>query len=1140
LNADGSVVWAKNAGTNYDLPVFDGQTRIATLSDGSSLISGFYGGTTTFGSTTLTAKGSYDAFLAKLDPNGNFLWAISAGGVNSTGSNDYANSVAVLPDGSCIVVGSFEGTATFGTTTLTAAGGSGADLFVAKINSNGTYAWVRNYGRSLSDSVNESCYDVAIAGSDGSSYITGIFFQSIPLGGSILTATSTSSWVAKLDSSGNVQWSSKLADFATPSTISAAVDGGALIIGSFSGTRSFGAYQLAASADDIFVCKISASGITEWASKAGGAVSDKGIAAEATNDGGFLVTGFFTGTASFGSFSLISAGGRDIFVAKLSATGVFEWAIRAGGLGNDSGTGLSDNGDGTYLLTGEFEGNANFGNLALTSKGGRDNFTTRLNLDGTWGNLTVPNLSTNSGQAVFSITGASTPNTPVVGNLLTATNTTLDPDGNGVFTYSWQTSTDGNTWTPVGTNSSYTVAPADEGKQLRLVVSYTDLQGFPESVTTTAGSVPNIAPTVSSFSPADGSTAIAVASNINLTFSELIQRGTGAIELRSGSATGALIESFDAATSNRLSIVGSTLTIDPTNNLSSSTQVFLVIPSGAIRDSVGNPYAGTSTYDFTTAAPLDTTPPTITGITVTSNQILIQFSEALDQTNLPAAARFTVRVAGAVQTVSGVAAVPGNATQLRLTIAVTPTSAQTLTVAYTDPTAANDITGVAQDASGNDMATTATPINADTFSTALTATTLAATYTNLILSATAAINGTGNTNNNTITGNSAVNQITGGAGNDTMDGGASGDIYIIATSADHGVAEIQDTGTNGTDELRFSSTTANQILTVFAGDTGLEQVTIGTGTTATATTSGTTALSINATLAPNGLTIIGNNGANTLTGTAFADTLIGNGGSDILNGLSGDDLLNGGAGNDTMNGGDGSDIYLIATSTDHAVAEIADNGISGTDELRFSSTTANQTLTVFAGDTGLERVVIGNGTAASASTSGTTALSINAAAAVNALTITGNDGANTLTGSALADTIIGNGGNDTLNGGLGNDNLTGGTGADIFRFASVLNTSTNVDRITDFTPTAVATTDRIQLENTGAGLFTAITATGTLAATAFVNGAAFTTATQRIRYDSGSGNLFYDADGSGNGSASILFATLNIGLDINNTQFVVT
>jgi Ca2+-binding RTX toxin-like protein len=154
--------------------------------------------------------------------------------------------------------------------------------------------------------------------------------------------------------------------------------------------------------------------------------------------------------------------------------------------------------------------------------------------------------------------------------------------------------------------------------------------------------------------------------------------------------------------------------------------------------------------------------------------------------------------------------------------------------------------------------------------------------------------------------------------------------------------------------------------------------------------------------------------------------------------------------------------------------------------------------------------------------------------------ITGNVGSNYLSGGDGNDTLIGEAGNDTLNGGLGNDTLTGGAGADIYRFDSVLNGTTNVDRITDFAATASATTtDSFQLENTGSGLFTALTKTGTLEASAFIRGAAFTNAAERIRYESTTGSLFYDADGNG-AQASILFANLSTGLAINNTHFVVT
>jgi hypothetical protein len=107
-------------------------------------------------------------------------------------------------------------------------------------------------------------------------------------------------------------------------------------------------------------------------------------------------------------------------------------------------------------------------------------------------------------------------------------------------------------------------------------------------------------PTVTSFSPSDGAIDVAFGSNVVSSFSEAIQRGTGTIFLRSGSSTGTIIEQFNAATSDRLSLDGSTLTIDPTANLAGDTQYFVTFDAGTVQDLAGNNFAGTSSYDFRT------------------------------------------------------------------------------------------------------------------------------------------------------------------------------------------------------------------------------------------------------------------------------------------------------------------------------------------------------------------------------------------------------------------------------------------------------------------------------------------------------------------------------------------------------------
>ncbi len=113
--------------------------------------------------------------------------------------------------------------------------------------------------------------------------------------------------------------------------------------------------------------------------------------------------------------------------------------------------------------------------------------------------------------------------------------------------------------------------------------------------------VTTVAPVISMFSPADGSKGVTVDSDIVCTFNETVIQGTGLIELRSGSATGPVVESFDVSTdTTHLTISGSTLTINPTANLVNNTSYFVTFASGTLKNLQGYNFVGTTAYDFTT------------------------------------------------------------------------------------------------------------------------------------------------------------------------------------------------------------------------------------------------------------------------------------------------------------------------------------------------------------------------------------------------------------------------------------------------------------------------------------------------------------------------------------------------------------
>ena len=120
------------------------------------------------------------------------------------------------------------------------------------------------------------------------------------------------------------------------------------------------------------------------------------------------------------------------------------------------------------------------------------------------------------------------------------------------------------------------------------------------------------APVITIYSPENSATKIAVASDINLTFSEKIQKGTGSVVLKT--SAGVTVATYDVASSNNLTLTDTTLTINPTSNLSFDTSYKVEITSGAFKDLFANDLAAISTYSFTTGSnQLPTGNLTITG-----------------------------------------------------------------------------------------------------------------------------------------------------------------------------------------------------------------------------------------------------------------------------------------------------------------------------------------------------------------------------------------------------------------------------------------------------------------------------------------------------------------------------------------------
>jgi serralysin len=226
----------------------------------------------------------------------------------------------------------------------------------------------------------------------------------------------------------------------------------------------------------------------------------------------------------------------------------------------------------------------------------------------------------------------------------------------------------------------------------------------------------------------------------------------------------------------------------------------------------------TSAAQSITAPPGDSTAPTVSSIAVQGTTVTLTFSEAVNALAVPTTA-FSVQTLSSNntatnRTITAVTLNQNDSRQVILTLSGTaPASNVNLRVSYTDPTG-NQTTGVVQDTAGNDLASFSNRF-ADTFLTGST-TTIASQYTNLTLTGTANVNGTGNALANTITGNSGNNTLSGLAGNDILIGNAGNDILIGGAGAD------RLTGGGGTDTFRL--TLADSLLGT-SGTPGYDKIT---------------------------------------------------------------------------------------------------------------------------------------------------------------------------------------------------------------------------------------------------------------------------------------------------------------------------
>jgi hypothetical protein len=355
---------------------------ICTDASGNVYVSGSFSNTVDFdfgaGTANLVSNGSNDIFIASYTSTGTYRWAVRAGG---TGNDNTAPAGAICTDGTNVyVTGFYNGAATmFGSTSLTPNGGSGNDVFVAKLNAaNGNWIWaVSMGGTGNGDNGFGICLDPL-----GNPYVLGFFngtmsgaCANVSLGGNDLFVTKLNPtngacvWMSSGGSTGNdgsvgggIVYDPTTTEIVVASNFSTAV-------------ANFGAFSIPfVGGIDMCVLELNSStGAWLGAVGAGSSTNDDAVACAydaLTSD--IMIVGAITGNVTLpGSISLTAslAGSQDAWIGRYSvSSNGFIWAKKANGNASDRANGVAVSGLGTVVIVGQYATNpTTFGSFSLTN-----------------------------------------------------------------------------------------------------------------------------------------------------------------------------------------------------------------------------------------------------------------------------------------------------------------------------------------------------------------------------------------------------------------------------------------------------------------------------------------------------------------------------------------------------------------------------------------------------------------------------------------------------------------------------------------------------------------------------------------------------------------------------------------------------
>ena len=368
---------------------------VATDANGNVFVTGYFEGSATFGTTTLTSPGSADMFLSKYDSTGRVLWAKRAGGFQAV----RATALSVDKWGNVYVAGTFRGIADFGGTILRGLTPGYTDSFIAKYSNAGTLLWIRQVGEA---NTNMNITAVSTIPTGGV-YVTGQYasqngapytlnFGPVAVGFLYYYG----GFLAKYDAEGTAVWA-KSSSLVIINDVGSDADGNAYFTGTSHSPVTFDSLTVGPHSNNgtFFNGKFNAAGKIQWLTGPPVQALENGISSykiAVDPQANTYVLGILSGTADFGNNQVItSLSERDLFIAKYDRNGRTQWVRNAPNAAEYLaafhsyllfGTSICLDGRGYPTVAGTFQRTAQFGNIQLQSAGGSDVYVAQYDPEG--------------------------------------------------------------------------------------------------------------------------------------------------------------------------------------------------------------------------------------------------------------------------------------------------------------------------------------------------------------------------------------------------------------------------------------------------------------------------------------------------------------------------------------------------------------------------------------------------------------------------------------------------------------------------------------------------------------------------------------------------------------------------------------